>query len=138
VSFEVFVQCFDSGEPAGLDRAEVRQLFPVAEDESEPNYWLVRYDALNSCHIRVGVLPSDPGRVDFLNVHRPCEAPALWAALLAVLRMGTVILYWPGLHPPLAATKCVAAHLPRDLLALLGRPEVVSSVEEIVEAVRLS
>jgi hypothetical protein len=88
--------------------------------------------------VGVGVLPSDPDRIAFLYVHRPGEAPALWAALLAVLRMGNVILYWPGRHPPLAATEAVASHLPPEMLESLGRPEVVSSVEEIVEAIRQS
>ena len=36
LSFEVYVQCFDRGEPAGIPRASIRPLFPVVEAESEP------------------------------------------------------------------------------------------------------
>jgi hypothetical protein len=52
VSFEVFVQCFEREGPGGVPRAAIRPLFPVAEAESEPDYWAVRYDDLNSCHAR--------------------------------------------------------------------------------------
>ena len=35
----------------------------------------------------VGVLPSDPDRIAFLYVHRPGEAPALWAALTILVEL---------------------------------------------------
>jgi hypothetical protein len=53
VSFEVFVQCFEGGEPAGVSRIAIRSLFPVVEAESEPDYWSVRYDDFNSCKVSV-------------------------------------------------------------------------------------
>jgi hypothetical protein len=51
MSFNLYLQCFDSGEPAGIRRAAVQGLFPVVEDKSEAEYWLVRYDDSHICHI---------------------------------------------------------------------------------------
>ncbi|MBX6316623.1 MAG: hypothetical protein IRY99_27470 [Isosphaeraceae bacterium] len=59
MSFEVYLQCFEAGEPAGVPRATIRALFPVINADSEPDYWRVRYDDLNSCDIAVTPLPSD-------------------------------------------------------------------------------
>jgi hypothetical protein len=53
MGFELYLQCFASGRPAGIPRAAVRALFPVVEEESEPDYWRVRYDLTNTCTISV-------------------------------------------------------------------------------------
>ena len=53
MSFEVYLQSYEAGEPAGLRRAVVRSLFPVMADESEADDWLVRYGAQDSCHVSV-------------------------------------------------------------------------------------
>jgi hypothetical protein len=49
MSFEVYLQCFRGGEPAGIPLATARTLFPIVNEESEPDYWRVRYDAQNDC-----------------------------------------------------------------------------------------
>jgi hypothetical protein len=135
MSFEVFVQCFDRGEPAGLPWASIRRLFPVVDAESEPDNWSVRYDALNRCSICVSPLESDTALVESLCVFRPCGDLRLWEALLAVMRLGAVVLYFPGNAPPLIASGDVAQHLPDDMIESLGQPKVVQSGQEIVEVI---
>jgi len=135
VSFEVFLQCFEGGAPAGVPRDAVRRLFPVVEAESEPNYWSVRYNDLNSCHLGVTALPGDDTVVEALGVFRPCSDPRLWEALMEVLRLGLVVLYFPGDAPPLVASESVGAQLPASTVRSLGRPRVVQSGREIVEVV---
>jgi hypothetical protein len=41
MSFEIYLQCFEQGKPAGVPLSSVRALFPVVEGESEPDYWKV-------------------------------------------------------------------------------------------------
>jgi hypothetical protein len=108
----------------------------VVEAESEPDYWSVHYDDINTCRIAVTPLPSDPSLVESLCVHRPCGDPGLWDALLAVLRLGPVVLYFPGDAPPLVASEAIEEHLPADMVQAMGRPRVVQSGREIVEAIR--
>jgi hypothetical protein len=136
LSFDVFLQCFKGGEPAGIPRVVVRPLFPVDESRSEPDYWCVCYDDLNSCHISVYSLPSDPLLLESLCVFRPCGDLRLWEALLAVLRLGSVVLYFPGNAPPLVASKAAGEQLPADMVEAVGQPRVVTSGKEIVEIIK--
>jgi hypothetical protein len=138
VSFEVYVQCFQRGQPGGVPRAAVRPLFPVVEAESGPDYWSVRYDDRNSCRVGITPLESDPALVEALCVYRPCGDPRLWESLLAVMRLGPVALYFPGDSPPLVAGEASGEHLPADMVAALGSPRVVRSGQEIVEIIRRS
>ena len=136
MSFAVFLQCFERGEPSGVPRAAIRPLFPVDEADSEPDDWAVRYDDLNSCRVGVTALASDPTLVESLCVYRPCGDPRLWEALLAILRLGPVALYFPGNAPPLVANEAAGDELPADMVRAMGRPRVVQSGQEIVEIIR--
>lgn len=135
MSFEVFLQRFEPGEPAGVPRAEIRQLFPVIDAESEPDYWSVRYDDLNSCHLSITPLPSDPARTDCLCVYRPCGDIRLWNALFTVMRLGSMVLYFPGNGPPLVANTTAGEFLPPAMVEGLGQPYLVHSGREIVEII---
>ncbi len=93
MSFEVYLQCFEGGEPAGISRAAVRALFPVIVADSEPDYWIVRYDELNSCDIHVAPLASDGDLIESLCVNHPCGDPRLWDSLWKVMRMGPPLCF---------------------------------------------
>jgi hypothetical protein len=135
MGFEVFLQCFGASEQSGISRAAVRSLFPIVEAESKPDYWRVRYDDKNSCHISVKPLPSDTQVLKSLYVERPCGDLRLWAGLLAVLRMGSVVIFWPG-GPPVVADHELAAGLPQDLADAMGPAKSVSSVEQLLRLVQ--
>ncbi len=135
MSFEVYVLCFQGGEPAGISRAAVRSLFPVNEARSDPDYWAVTYDQLNRCHIGVTPLESDPDQLESLYVERPCSDPRLWEALLAVLRLGPVVMLFPGCASPLVASSAAGEQLPIEMVEAHGQPRVVSSGEEILEII---
>jgi hypothetical protein len=53
MGFELYLQGFGKTEGLGLSREAIRGLFPVDEASSEPDYWRLRYDGLNSCDIGV-------------------------------------------------------------------------------------
>ena len=135
MSFEVYVHWFDRGEPAGVPRAAVRPLFPVVDAESEPDYWSVRYDDLNSCHVSITSSVSDPAAVESLCVFRPCGDPRLWDALLAVMRLGSAVLYFPGDGSPLVAGESAVGHLPAEIVQAMGRPRVIRSGREMLAAI---
>ncbi|HKT06732.1 MAG TPA: hypothetical protein VJR24_02460 [Gemmatimonadaceae bacterium] len=136
MGFEVFVQCLERDGPTGIPRSAVRSLFPVDERQSERDYWAVTYDDVNSCHIGVSPLASDPTLLESLCVYRPCGDPRLWEALLTVLRLGPAVLFFPGNAPPLVASPAVAEQVPADMVEGMGRPRVVSSGGEIVEIMK--
>ncbi|MGB7539993.1 MAG: hypothetical protein WBM17_15740 [Anaerolineales bacterium] len=131
MSFDIFVQCFRNGEPAGLPWQALLLLFPVQAAESTPEFWRIRYDDRNSCDIHLSTLPKNEAFIESLCVHRPCGDKRLWRALFTILRMGNVVLYFPGNSPPLVADAAATAHLPPGMIESLGRPVCIHSAREI-------
>ncbi len=132
MSFDVYLHCLEESERLGISIAAVRSLFPILEEESGPDYWRVYYDEQNSCDIGVTAAGPDGGVLQSLHVARPCGDLMLWQALFSVLRMGFVVIYWPG-GPPVVADEMVAAALPNDMTDSLGEPRVVTSAEELLQ-----
>jgi hypothetical protein len=131
MSFELFVQCFDHGEFGSFPREIVERLFGpfVIRRDSE---WIdIEYDAQNSATI---YMSADAG-LDGFMVHRPCGDRRLYEALLAILRSGNLVMYWPGDGPALIGQPETARHLPQDLIDTLGEPVVVGSPDEIKTAI---
>jgi hypothetical protein len=132
MSFDVFVQCYGDTITSGLSRNQIRALFPVVEEKSEPGCWVVEYDATNQSDIYV---EANERNLNHFMVSRPCGDVRLWAALLAVLRMGQAVMFWPG-SPPLIASGGSAAGLPEGMLEGLGQPVFVDSAEEFLELLK--
>lgn len=141
MSFEVYLQCFagerSAGGRPGISRSAVRALFPVVEKSSEPDYWSVHYDPANSCDISVTPAQSNDELITALCVHRPCGDVRFWKSVLTILRMGPVMLYWPG-GGPLIANELAADEIPQELVEWLGHAKCVQSAEEIMGAIRES
>jgi hypothetical protein len=130
MGFEIYVQCFGETLRRGLSRACLRALFPIIEEKSEPDFWHVRYDVKNSCHIGITPLAPAKDRIQSLYVDRPCPDPLLWVALFSLLCMGSVVVYWPG-GPPVVSPSAMIAALPQSMLSAIGPPRVVHSASEI-------
>ena len=138
MSFEVVVQSFRHGGPAGIPRRALRKVFGKHLSEPEPDFWKLRYDELNYCDLYLSFwsFHGDPGMVTGFTVHRPCPDPRLWDALMAILALGDVVLYYPGYGLPLVVRDSVAAHMPEDMVKSLGRPLVVTSGREILQRIQ--
>jgi len=136
MGFELYLQCYLGGQPSGMPKPGVRALFPVVEEESEPNHWRVRYDSTNTCTVGVTPVKNDPSRIESLCIHRPCGDLRLFESVLAILRMGSVVLVFPGDAPPLVASTSVTTDLPKDLVESMGPPKCVHSAQEILEVIR--
>jgi hypothetical protein len=130
MSFEVFVQCFQNGEFAGLHRQCVRDIFGTCLIETEPNFWHLRYDDTNSCNLYLTSHDSDPRMVSGITVNRPCGDERLWDALASILALGNVELYFPG-GPLLVYRISVKQHLPQEMTDALGQPKVVANGSDI-------
>jgi hypothetical protein len=134
MSFDLYFQPVVHGQPLNISRTELRSLFPVIEKESEPDYWTIRYDPLNTCHIGVTAPTSANDRLLSFYVERPCGDPRLWEAFFRVLKWGPIVLYFPG-GPPIVASDEIAAALPRDAISLSGKPLCVHSAAEILKII---
>jgi len=137
MSFDLYFQPVVDGQPLEIHRAELRSLFPVIEKESKPDYWKIRYDPRNICHIGLAALSSADNLLSSFYIERPCGDPRLWEALLRVLNRGPIVLYFPG-GPPIVGSDEVGAALPKDVIGSLGKPRCVHSVAEILKIIRES
>ena len=135
MGFEVFIYFCDKTRTNGVRRDSVRSLFPVIEDKSEPDYWLVQYDDRNSCNIGVTPHESDSQMIVGLFVIRPCADIRLWQGMLKVLQLGDITLFWPG-GPPIIANEATATRLPDGMAEDIGEPRTVHSAEEILSLLR--
>jgi hypothetical protein len=135
MGFELYVRCFGKSEGTGISRAAVRSLFPVMEEESEPDRWRVRYDDQNSCDIGVTAATSNKEMLKSLFVDRPCGDLKLWEALISLLRMGSVVIFWPG-GPPVVSGDDAASDFPNNMTDTIGPPRSVRSAEDLLGLVR--
>jgi hypothetical protein len=136
MSFDVYLQ-WVGGESPGILRAAVRALFPIVEENSDPDYWSIHYDRNDWCKIDVTPAKSDREFITSLAVNRPCGDVRFWESILAILEMGPVILYWPG-GGPLVGSESVATKFPPEIAKSFGRPKCVGSAREIMDAIRES
>jgi hypothetical protein len=137
MSFEVYLQCFRQGKPAGVPRDLIKPLFPVIEEESEPDYWKVFYDESDWCNLSITPLASDPSLVYAICAWRPCGDRRFWSSILSVMRLGAIALYWPN-SPPLIASRATEAELPADMIECLGECRVVDEIDEIYATLRVT
>jgi hypothetical protein len=85
MSFDLYFQPAVHGELLEISRSDLRSLFPIIEEESQADYWSIRYDAVNGCHIGVKALPCADGSpsssLSSFLVEKPCADQRLWEAL---------------------------------------------------------
>ena len=139
MGFEVFMQRFEHGQPAGVSADIVRALFTHIAADSEPDYWRIKYAKGNSCDVSVTRSAEDPEKITALTIDRPTSDARLWDSLYGVLKLGNWVLYFPAEPPPIiVAAKSDAGHMPPDMREALGAVRVVKSGKEIEKLIRTS
>jgi len=113
-----------------LSRDTVRSLFPVVEPESNTEFWRVQYRPDDSCDFYLGLDESDVARIRDFMVSRPCGDERFWSAMISVLQMGSVTMYWPG-SPIIVAAGTSVVGLPEGMVEALGGPVPIHSTDEI-------
>jgi hypothetical protein len=137
MSFEVFMQCFTEGERDGIPAADLQRAFGPQLQVGEGDWWKVVYDQQNWCDILLSFLPPERKLVHSVTVQRPCGDERLWEALLAVLKLGNVVLYFPAEKPPLiVAQPRISEHLPKDMVESMGPITPVGCVRDILDEIQ--
>ena len=70
-----------------------------------------------------------------LMVSRPAGEMRLWEALLTVLQMGQIIIFWPG-SPPLIAIGTDTSNFPEGMREGLGEPVRISQPEQFLDLLK--
>jgi hypothetical protein len=136
MSFEICIQSFENGEPAGMPRALIREIFRGYLSESEPDYWQLSFGPRDSCALFLSPLNHATEQVHGITVERPCSDLLLWRGLIQLLANGQTVLYFPGCSGPLLIKPSAASHMPPGLLEALGEPIVVVDEADILRHIK--
>jgi len=131
MGFELYLDVYKDGEHCGISYQRALDAFEGFATILEPALWQVKYDETSSCDIYVSLAEDDASEVSSFMVERPCADRRLWESLFAIMRLGNVVLYYPGCSAPLVASEDVIPHLPHDMIDSLGQPLCIRSGEEI-------
>lgn len=134
MSFDVYLQDFRSGEPAGIPRDLVRQAFGTVLSEVGADHWTLSFGPTSSCDLYLSALGNDPRYVHNITVERPCRDLRLWDGLAYLLAVEGSVLYFPDAAAPLASS-AVVGHLPSDMLDALGQPILVKTGHDILRSI---
>lgn len=135
MSFDLYLQAFRLGEPAGLPIQEVRDAFGPELLELEEDFWQVRYAPDQSSDLFLQPLPGQPQLIHCLSIHRPCTDSRLFEAAWRLLGMTGTVLYFPGCAEPLARDLLAGAAMPSDMRRSLGAPTVIARAADIPLAI---
>ena len=136
MSFDVYLQFYEEGQPAGVPHRAVRETLGVPAEMAESGSWRVDYDEWNGCDLSIHALAPDDALVHAITVSRPCGDLRLWEALFRVMGLGNGVFYFPGSGPPIVVKPAAERHLPADMMQALGRPVCVHNAQDIVEHVQ--
>ncbi|HTZ77335.1 MAG TPA: hypothetical protein VMC10_05490 [Stellaceae bacterium] len=130
MSFDVFLSCFQNGEPATFRRALLERAFgSIITDRSNPEQWVLEGGS---------TLYLDEGdEISGFSVNRPPDYDEFWQAIMETLRQTSSVFYWPGGGCVVANIE-VAKHMPEDFIEGLGEPTVVTDPSEILELIENS
>jgi hypothetical protein len=122
MGFEVFVGWYENGQPARVHFSAVHAAFGGAAAHPEADGFCVRYGPADESYVYAtrGV----DGAVDHLMIARPCGADGLWDGIVAVMRLGNGLCYWPPGACAVASLDTVP-HVPEDMGKGLGMPQLV-------------
>jgi hypothetical protein len=135
MSFELFLQAFSGGAPAGIPAAAIRAAFGAALSEREEDFWQLEFGPGQSSDLFLAPLPGTGSDIHTVSVYRPCNDARLYAGLWALLALPGTCLHFPGGPAPLVRGITAATDLPRQLLEALGPPAVLASPDALAQAI---
>ena len=132
MSFDLFVGCFRNGEKATFRRSLVDEHFGQYVTAREPNCLTLTFEDKWESYLYA----DDADVIESLCINRPAASEELFSAMMSFLRSESLVLYMPGNCPPLVADESVIAHLPKDMVASLGTPVLLSSWHDIPKKIQ--
>lgn len=138
MSFDLYLQAFDNGNPAGIALEIIRDAFGSQVIEVDEDYWQVQYGNEDSSDIFLQALPDESSLIHTISIHRPCRDVRLWQSIWLLLELPGTVFYFPGCDAPLTRDPMAAIAMPDDMLASIGEPVIVSSAMEIFQVIQIA
>jgi hypothetical protein len=138
MSFDLYLQAFDHGQPAGLSLHLLRESFGSELVELEEDFWQLQFEAGRSSDLFLQPWPGEPELIHNISIHRPCTDMRLFVAIWKLLGNPGTILYFPGCAAPLARDSLAGTSMPPEMIEALGEPVLIRNAAEISQAIELS
>ena len=133
MSFDIFLNCYDeNGESETFPFALIEREFGPFAAARAAKWWdLIDPDG-GRCELYVDATEATIGH--FMVASPPVHI-AFWQSILNLLQRTPSCLHWPG-GGPVIAQAFVRDHLPQYMIEGLGEPKIVSTPEQILQAIR--
>jgi len=130
MSYEYFLQAhLNQGfQPVSTER--ILEIFRQHITKQDDTYIDVEFDKDNSCTIFMNTVDAT---IDSLMVSRPCEDQQLGECLYEVMLLGNFVFYEPDGKQIITVNEATAAHIPSDMIEVLGQPAVANDKESFLE-----
>ena len=131
MSFDIYLQCFQNGEPEYFNRAIFEEIF--------------RRDAIGPDNFPSRVVYADGGAEIYVDSDKEidgfmtnhCGGDTFFTALFELADRTGGVVFWPDEGRTMAVTKPeVIDQLPEDMIESLGRPFIVRSGHELQDVIR--
>lgn len=136
MSFQLYVQAFANGDPAGFRREILYLAFGRVLIELEEDYWQVDYGERGRCDLFLGFLPSDVSLIHSVSIDHYVADSRLWGAIWTLLAQPGTVFHFPGTDAALARDPAVANALPATLIQALGKPLIISDYRAIARSIK--
>lgn len=135
MSFQLYLQAFSAGKRAGFTRDALREAFAGRLLELEDDYWQADFGSAGRSDLFLSFLEDRSERIHSVSIDHPSTDQRLWQAVWTLLGLSGTVFHFPGSAATLARDPGAACALPPDLLATLGPPTTLGSVQELQRAV---
>jgi len=128
MSFDIFLVCLNGGEVATFPRAALEKAFALFIERRTQRRWQLR-DSLADVWIEA------TDEISGFGVSRPPgdRQHPFWRELLALMQRTQTVLHWPSIGPlphAVVAQESAIAHMPADMIDVLGKPKIVTNPDE--------
>lgn len=135
MSFQLYLQSFSGGNPAGFTRDALRRAFVGVLEELEDDYWQADFGAAGRSDLFLSFLQDGSQRIHSVSIDHPSADDRLWQAIWTLLGIPGVLFHFPGSTAPLARSPGAGAEVPAGLRETLGQPIVIADARDILDAV---
>jgi hypothetical protein len=136
MSFDVYLQAFHDGEPAGIAIEKIRSAFSPYAVEIDEDYWRIEFGGEVSSDLFLQPLAGDAKLIHILSVHRPCGDARLWNALWLLLAQPGTVFHFPGCAYPMTRDPGAGTALPPSLRDALGVPQCIGGAAAMSDALQ--
>lgn len=145
MSFDIYFIAVDEGDVGELPLAFIENAFQKGSAEWVDSTLRIEYSTpdglrtIETVDIDFNiVLGDDEPKIAGFSVNRPPECKDFWLAIVSFLQISHSALFWPGNHALAVGMSETIAHLPPEMIASLGEPNLISTPEQLLTLIRTS